>query len=94
MQAQDISGDLTYRVVINVEEQFSLWLAERVLPEGWRDAGYSGSQEQCLAFIDQTWQDLRPLSLRQSLAVEGGVQERSNELAWWRRVARRAVAGR
>ncbi|MEU4558331.1 MbtH family NRPS accessory protein [Actinoplanes sp. NPDC023936] len=51
-------------VVLNDEEQYSIWPADRPLPEGWRSAGVTGSREECLAHIDEVWTDMRPLSLR------------------------------
>ncbi|MDX3382377.1 MbtH family NRPS accessory protein [Streptomyces niveiscabiei] len=56
----------TYRVVLNHEEQYSIWPAGRDLPDGWYDEGTSGTKEECLAHIDQVWTDMRPLSLRQA----------------------------
>lgn len=53
-----------YRVVVNHEEQYSIWPVDEDLPAGWRADGVSGSKEQCLAHIDQVWSDMRPLSLR------------------------------
>jgi MbtH protein len=53
-----------YRVVVNAEEQYSLWPADRDLPLGWRDAGHSGSKADCLAYVKEHWTDMRPLSLR------------------------------
>jgi MbtH protein len=54
----------TYAVVINDEEQYSIWPADREPPAGWRRAGMSGPRQDCLAHIDQVWTDMRPLSLR------------------------------
>jgi MbtH protein len=51
-------------VVVNDEEQYSLWPVERDLPAGWRPAGFTGSREECLAHIDRVWTDMRPASLR------------------------------
>ncbi len=56
-----------YRVVVNDEEQYSIWPAERTLPAGWREAGMRGEKAACLAHIDQVWTDLRPLSLRKAM---------------------------
>ena len=56
-----------YRVVINDEEQYSIWPADRENPPGWRDAGSEGSKAECLAFIEQVWTDMRPLSLRNEM---------------------------
>lgn len=65
---QDMSEDTRgYKVVINHEEQYSLWFSERANPAGWRDAGKSGSRAECLSYIKDTWIDMRPLSLRQSM---------------------------
>jgi MbtH protein len=53
-----------YVVVINDEEQYSIWPDGRVIPDGWRDAGRRGSKAECLAYIEQVWTDMRPLSTR------------------------------
>jgi MbtH protein len=58
----------TYRVVVNHEEQYSIWLADRDNPLGWRDAGKAGTKAECLAYIKEVWTDMRPLSLRQRMA--------------------------
>ncbi|MFC9283459.1 MbtH family protein [Streptomyces collinus] len=65
--------DTTYQVVVNHEEQYSLWPEGRELPLGWTAEGTRGAKEDCLAHIDHVWTDMRPLSLRQALAagVEG-----------------------
>jgi MbtH protein len=54
-------------VVINHEEQYSIWPADRANAPGWRDAGKQGSKADCLEFIDAVWTDMRPLSLRRAL---------------------------
>jgi MbtH protein len=64
------SGDTIYKVVINHEEQYSLWPAHRQNPAGWRDAGKSGTRAECLAYIDEVWTDMRPLSLRRAMAEQ------------------------
>ncbi|MBB5780238.1 MbtH family protein [Nonomuraea jabiensis] len=51
-------------VVINHEEQYSIWPAGREIPTGWREAGAEGGKSDCLAHIAQVWTDLRPLSVR------------------------------
>lgn len=58
----------TYKVVLNHEEQYSIWPSERENPLGWCDAGKSGSKSECLAYIQQVWTDMRPLSLRKQMA--------------------------
>ena len=53
-----------FQVVVNHEEQYSLWPAGRDLPAGWRAAGKQGSKADCLAYINDVWTDMRPLGLR------------------------------
>ncbi len=67
MQNQDQEDTNIYKVVVNQEEQYSLWLAQRENPLGWQDAGKSGSKAECLAYIKEVWTDMRPLSLRQRM---------------------------
>ena len=55
-----------FRVVVNDEEQYSIWPAGRGLPIGWRATGPAGPKAECLAYIDEVWTDMRPLSLRQA----------------------------
>jgi len=57
-----------YDVVVNHEEQYSIWLAGREVPAGWRTTGFRASKEDSLAHIASVWTDLRPLSLRQRSA--------------------------
>lgn len=66
-----------YRVVINHEEQYSIWPADRELPLGWNDAGKSGTKQECLDYIKEVWTDMRPLSLRKKMEeMERERQER------------------
>jgi MbtH protein len=53
-----------YKVVVNHEEQYSLWRADRENPLGSKDAGKVGPKPDCLAYIKEVWTDMRPLSLR------------------------------
>ena len=57
---------LIYKVVVNHEEQYSIWPVERENALGWRDAGFSGIKSDCLDYIKEVWIDMRPLSLRSS----------------------------
>ena len=61
----------TYKVVVNHEEQYSIWPAHRENPLGWNDVGRIGSKAECLAYIKEIWTDMRPLSLRKSMEVRG-----------------------
>ncbi|WP_328540615.1 MbtH family protein [Streptomyces sp. NBC_00344] len=58
----------TYRVVVNHEEQYSIWFTGRELPTGWAPTGFEGPKADCLAHIDEVWTDMRPLSLRLRMA--------------------------
>ena len=57
----------TYKVVMNHEEQYSIWPADRANPLGWSDAGKSGSKQECLDYVKEVWTDMRPLSLRRRM---------------------------
>ncbi|HUK39414.1 MAG TPA: MbtH family protein [Candidatus Acidoferrales bacterium] len=56
-----------YKVVVNHEEQYSIWPADRENPLGWKDAGKVGNKAECLAFVKEVWTDMRPLSLRKKM---------------------------
>jgi MbtH protein len=56
-----------YKVVINHEEQYSIWPAHRENALGWKDAGKSGTKSECLEYIKEVWTDMRPLSLRKKM---------------------------
>lgn len=57
----------TYRVVVNHEEQYSIWPSGKEIPAGWKDGGKTGSKQECLAFIKEIWTDMTPLSLREKM---------------------------
>ncbi|WP_447749472.1 MbtH family protein [Pseudomonas nicosulfuronedens] len=59
--------DAVYKVLVNGEEQYSLWPDYKEVPAGWREAGKQGSKADCLAFVEANWTDMRPLSLRQKM---------------------------
>jgi len=71
----------TYAVVLNDEEQYSIWPAGRDLPAGWRRSGFAGQREECLAHIDEVWTDIRPLSLRQAITERASTERASTERA-------------
>jgi MbtH protein len=56
-----------YKAVVNHEEQYSIWSADRELPLGWNYAGKMGTKLECLEFIKEVWTDMRPLSLRKQM---------------------------
>lgn len=61
-----------YKVVLNDEEQYSIWPADRENPLGWRDGGRTGPKAECLAYIAEVWTDMRPLSLRRRMEETAG----------------------
>lgn len=56
--------DRDYLIVVNDEEQYSIWLADRAVPNGWRVVGEKGKKAACLKHIGEVWTDMRPKSLR------------------------------
>jgi MbtH protein len=65
---QDEQEDKTiYKVVVNHEEQYSIWPVDKEDALGWTDEGKSGTKEECLAHIKEVWTDMRPLSLRKKM---------------------------
>lgn len=63
----DAEDTTLYKVVVNDEEQYSIWPADRELPLGWKVAGKQGQKAECLAYINEVWTDMRPLSLRKKM---------------------------
>jgi MbtH protein len=61
-----------YKVVVNHEEQYSIWPADRENALGWNDVGKTGSKAECLAYIGEVWTDMRPLSLRRKMDEAAG----------------------
>jgi MbtH protein len=59
--------DSTFRVVVNHEEQYSIWPDYLDVPAGWREVGVTGKKQHCLDYINEVWTDMRPLSLRKHL---------------------------
>ena len=60
-----------YRVVVNHEEQYSIWPEWKEIPAGWREVGRTGKKAECLAYINEVWTDMRPLSLRKRMDDPG-----------------------
>jgi MbtH protein len=65
--ANDDEDTTIYTVVVNYEEQYSIWPSHRELPRGWRSVGKEGRKADCLKYIDEVWTDMRPLSLRRKM---------------------------
>jgi uncharacterized protein YbdZ (MbtH family) len=56
-----------YKVVMNHEEQYSIWPDYKAVPSGWTHIGKTGNKAECLAYIKEVWTDMRPLSLRKKM---------------------------
>ena len=67
MSVDPSEDTIPYKVVVNHEEQYSIWPADRENALGWKDAGKSGSKDECLVWIKEVWTDMRPLSLRKKM---------------------------
>lgn len=68
--------DIVFQVVINDEEQYSIWPDYKEIPQGWRTVGKSGLKKECLAYIDEVWTDMRPASLRRHMEEQARLQDR------------------
>ncbi len=77
MAWDDEEDTSTYLVVINHEEQYSIWPDYKEIPKGWRAVGKTGKKDECLTYIKEAWTDMRPLSLRKHM--EEAEQQRQAE---------------
>lgn len=66
MNQEETIDSTIYRVVVNHEEQYSIWPAHKSNPLGWTDGGRTGPKAECLAYIKEVWIDMTPLSVRKS----------------------------
>ena len=71
MNRDDGEDKTIYKVVVNHEEQYSIWPADRENALGWNDVGKTGKKADCLAYIKEVWTDMRPLSLRKKMEESG-----------------------
>lgn len=60
-----------YTVVVNDEDQYSVWLADRDPPAGWRRVGEARPKAECLKHVQELWTDMRPASLRRAMDEKG-----------------------
>ncbi len=67
MQRDDQEDTIIYKVVVNHEEQYSIWPENRENALGWSNTGKRGPKQDCLAYIKEVWTDMRPLSLRKQM---------------------------
>lgn len=75
MNRDDREDTTIYTVVVNYEEQYSIWPEYREIPPGWKAAGKTGSKAECLEYIKEVWTDMRPLSLRKKMEEDARNQQ-------------------
>lgn len=63
----NLDNEMIYDVVINEEEQYSIWQTVKIIPLGWRKTGFTGTKAECLKHIKEVWTDMRPLSLKRDM---------------------------
>lgn len=68
MNSEVSEASTVYRVVFNVEEQYSIWPVDHEIPLGWDTAGKTGTKQECLDYVEEVWTDMRPLSLRKRMS--------------------------
>lgn len=71
-RSEEEEDNTIYRVVVNHEEQYSIWPEWKELPLGWTAVGTTGPKSECLAYIKSVWTDMRPLSLRKAMDEPNG----------------------
>ena len=67
-------------MLINAEEQYSLWPTFKAVPAGWREVGKRGTREECSSYVDEVWTDMRPKSLREFRAAQSSGAVDTEEL--------------
>lgn len=67
---RDFPDSTRYKVVINHEEQYSIWPEGTKNPSGWKDVGKAGSKQTCINYIEEVWTDMRPLAVHTKMATE------------------------
>ncbi len=75
---EETEDNQLFKAVVNHEEQYSIWAAHKENPVGWKDAGKTGTKQECLDYIKQVWTDMRPLSVRRQMEK---LQSESNDKA-------------
>jgi MbtH protein len=63
----DAQAQSRFCVLINDEEQYSLWPVKKPIPAGWRAVGHEGTEDECMRYVDSVWVDMRPASLRKAM---------------------------
>lgn len=58
----------TFHVLVNDEEQHSLWPSFKEIPAGWHSVFGPTTRQQALDYVEREWTDLRPKSLRDAMS--------------------------
>ena len=77
MTWEEKENNTIYKVVVNHEEQYSIWPAHRENAPGWNSVGKKGMKEECLEYIKEVWTDMRPLSLRKQMEEAAQAEKES-----------------
>jgi MbtH protein len=80
MMAWEENDAAIYTVIVNHEEQYSIWPNWKAIPAGWHVAGETGPKLECLAYVNEVWTNMRPLSLRRRMGV---ISTASNAMIWF-----------
>lgn len=70
MYADDEERIQIYTVLMNDEEQYSLWPSHKDIPAGWQSVGVTGTKAECMEYVDKVWTDITPLSVRRRMAQQ------------------------
>ena len=70
---------IEYQVLVNHEEQYSLWPSFKEIPKGWEQVGPVGNKEDCLAWVEEVWTDITPLSVRRQLEEAATAREKKKK---------------
>ncbi len=76
---EDPEAGIVFTVVVNHEEQYSIWPTDRDMPLGWRSVGVEGTKDECLDHIEKEWTDMRPLSLRKRMEESSAVANQNRD---------------
>jgi MbtH protein len=74
MSVNAFDDEGTFVVLVNHEEQYSLWPVDKEIPKGWSATGQQGTKKECMAYVDEVWTDMRPLSLRRAMQARATEQ--------------------
>lgn len=62
--------DGVFLVLVNDENQHSLWPQFAPVPDGWRTVHGPAGHDDCLAYVEENWRDMRPASLIRAMDAD------------------------